>query len=535
MKRRTFLQGALGAAAVTPVLLDKIYALPSSPLHLLAQLDASNDKILIFVQMFGGNDGLNTVVPADDPQYYVLRDPTNGIGILKQNLYNYGNGYLNPGLARAGGNGQTGFAGMLGVGTLAIIQGIGYDNPNLSHFRSTDIWLSGINDSNAQDVLDTGWLGRFLERQYPNFPNSLPADPLAINFGGFSLALTSEKGRMGIEVANPSLQAGGLSAANDTLDDQATGTRYATEYAFVQDIANRSNIYAQRVKDAYTAGKAKLKGAYGSDSFSQQMASVAALIAGGLDTRIYYVSLGGFDTHVSQASPGGTGQGAHSNLLHSLSDAVAQFQYDLLQLDAAGMDVSKRVVGMTMSEFGRRPQENASYGTDHGAASVQFVFGAAVASAVFGQTPDLSHLDANGDLAWQIDYRTVYAAVLTDWFGLSLDDTRTVMKDSTLEPFPGLFKPQAGVAKSNTLPLSLAVYPNPLPATGTIAFDLPRNAYVKIEMTSMDGRIVQLITEQPFIAGSYALPIAANVPTGAYVLSMRAGDAQVTRMVTVIK
>lgn len=135
---------------------------------------------------------------------------------------------------------------MFEAGTLAIIQGIGYDNPNLSHFRSTDIWLSGMNDSDPSHVLDTGWIGRYLEQRYPNFPNQLPTDPLAINFGGFSLSLTSEKGRMGIEVANPSLRAGDLSAANDTLDDKAPGTRYAIEYAFVQDIANRSNVYAQR-------------------------------------------------------------------------------------------------------------------------------------------------------------------------------------------------------------------------------------------------------------------------------------------------
>lgn len=266
------------------------------------------------------------------------------------------------------------------------------------------------------------------------------------------------------------------------------------------------------------------------------MASVAALIAGGLDTRVYYVSLGGFDTHVGQV--GGTdhtGADAHMNLLHSLSDAVAQFQYDLIQLDSTGMNVSNRVVGMTMSEFGRRPSENASYGTDHGAAPVQFVFGTQVSAAVFGQPPDLSNLDANGDLAWQIDYRKVYAAVLTDWFGLSLNDTRIVLQDTSLEPFSGLFKPQAGVTKSGTIPFGLSVYPNPLLANGTVAFDLPQNSYVKIDMISADGRVVQSITERAFAAGSYTLPLSVDVPSGAYLLSMRAGDARLTRMVSVVR
>lgn len=536
MKRRTFLRGAAAGAALTPVLLDRLYAMPSTPLHWLAPLDMqNNDKILIFVQMFGGNDGLNTVVPADDPEYYTTLRPT--ISIAKENCYNYGPVYLNPGFAVKGGNGQNGFSTMFENGSLAIIQGIGYDNPNLSHFRSSDIWLSGINDSDATHALNSGWLGRYLETRYPNFPNNLPQDPLAINFGGFSLALTSEAGRrMGIEVNDPSLQSGGLETGADTLDGQADGTRYKAEYLFVQDIANRSNVYASRVKQAYTDGKVKLKGAYGSDSFAKQMAAVAALIAGGLDTRIYYVSIGGFDTHVSQTGDDHTGGGAHMNLLHSMSDAIAQFQYDLLQLESGGMTgLSHRVAGLTMSEFGRRPAENGSFGTDHGAASVQFVFGNQVQAAVFGQAPDLRSLDSNGDLTWQVDYRTVYGAVLMDWFGLSRDEMRMVLKDQSLNKFDGLFKPQAGVPQRNASEISLAVYPNPVTSSSTISFDIPTDAHVTIELASVDGAITREITGRSFGAGSYSLPLNTDLPNGSYILSMRTGSQRLTRMLTVLR
>src|SRR5688572_5118077 len=171
MKRRTFLKSALSTAAVTPFLLDGVPVRATSPLKFLAQLPqaAVDDRILIICQLFGGNDGLNTVVPADDPEYYKIREQ---IAVPKKECWDGLGGvvYLNPAL---GWGQKGGIASMLLQGNAAIIQGIGYDNPNLSHFRSTDIWLSGINDSNPDHRLESGWVGRFLETKYPDFPNSL--------------------------------------------------------------------------------------------------------------------------------------------------------------------------------------------------------------------------------------------------------------------------------------------------------------------------------------------------------------------------
>jgi uncharacterized protein (DUF1501 family) len=537
MKRRTFLQSSLASAAMAPVLLGKTYARPSTPLKLLSQLNeqSNNNKILILVQLFGGNDGLNTIIPADDDAYYNLRP---NIGILKSALtnYNYGGIYFNPGLAN--GN-KGGLFQMFQNGTLAVIQGIGYDTPNLSHFYSTDIWLSGIVPEDSSTALTTGWLGRYLEQQNPNFPTTLPPDPLAINLGGFSLALMGTNSNMGIVVDSPSLQAGGLSSTDNSLDDNATGTRYATEYAFVQSVAQMSNTYATRVKNAYSTGSGKLTGNYGSDSFAGQMQTVAALIAGGLNTSVYVVGTGGFDFHINEVdgSDPTHATGAHTTLLGQVADAIAQFQSDMIQLDAVGPKVSDRVVGFTVSEFGRRPHDNGSWGTDHGAASVQFAFGTQVNGVVLGDAPSLTNLDDNGDLIKNYDFRDAYSTLLTDWFGMSLADAQTVLQDQSagVQPLVGLIKSASGVSTSAPLSVSLSVYPNPMASSANVSIEVPVGAYTEIELASMDGKNVQQVLARTIAAGSYTIPLTLDVPSGAYLLSMRSGSARTAKVVEVIR
>ena len=299
----------------------------------------------------------------------------------------------------------------------------------------------------SSTALTTGWLGRYLEQQNPNFPTTLPPDPLAINLGGFSLALMGTNSNMGIVVDNPSVQSGGLSSTDDALDDNATGTRYATEYAFVQSVAEMSNTYATRVKNAYKTGSPLLKGDYGTDGFAGQMQTVAALIAGGLNTSVYVVGTGGFDFHINEVDGGDPthATGAHTGLLGQVADAIAQFQSDMIQLDTVGPKVSDRVVGFTVSEFGRRPHDNGSWGTDHGAASVQFAFGSRINGDVFGDACSLTNLDDNGDLVKNFDFRDVYSTLLTDWFGMSIADAQTVLQDSSagVQPLVGLIKSAA--------------------------------------------------------------------------------------------
>ncbi len=435
---------------------------------------------------------------------------------------------------------------MFQEGTLAVIQAIGYNPPNLSHFYSTDIWLSGINPPNTNYNFNTGWLGRMLEQQYPNFPTTLPPDPLAINLGGFSLALDGSTSNMGIVVDNPSLQAGGLSSTDNALDDNATGTRYATEYAFVQSVSEMSNTYASRVKSAYSNGSPLLKGNYGGDDFAGQMQTVAALIAGGLNTSVYVVGTGGFDFHVNEVdgSDSNHATGAHTTLLGQVADAIAQFQSDMTQL---GPSVSERVIGFTVSEFGRRPNDNGSWGTDHGAASVQFAFGTQINGGVFGDPPNLTltqqnpplgpGLDSNGDLIVQIDFRSVYTTLLTDWFGMSIADAQTVLQDQTsgVEPLPGLIKSPSGVSAPAPISISLSVYPNPMSSNANITLALPAGAYTEIEIASMDGKNVLQVFAQTLAAGTYTIPFTTDLPSGAYLLSVRSGTARTAHMVEVIR
>ncbi len=534
MKRRTFLKSALGTAAAAPFMLNGLPVRATSPLKFLAQLPQAvdTDRIFIICQLFGGNDGLNTIIPAEDPEYYALRPQ---IAVPKDQCWNkIGNIYLNPALSW--GN-LGGVASMLQQGSLAIVQGVGYDNANLSHFRSTDIWLSGINDSDPDHRLESGWVGRFLEKKYPNFPDSLPDDPLAIQFGGFSLALQGTKGRMGIEVVNPAGQAG-VGTLADSLDADSTGTGYESEYAFIADIAARSNKYALAVKNAYAAGKTKLKATYGNNSFGQQMAAVAALIAGGLKTNVYVVSMGGFDTHVSQTIPGATVNGSHPNLLYNFSDGIAQFMNDMVRLEQGD-----RVVGLSVSEFGRRPQENGSFGTDHGAASVQFVFGTQVNSGVYGTAPDLKNLNENGDLQYNIDYRTVYAEILTDWFGATLPEAREVLTNprtgdgDKIYPLDVLKAPKNGVGNSGFVE-QLAItsnYPNPFSSRTTLELTLPDASPVTIEISSLSGGEIIRVMSRDLSAGHHNIPLDLNLSSGSYLCIARAGGKIASKMIQCVR
>lgn len=492
----------------------------------LAQLPAENDRILVIIQLFGGNDGLNTVLPLHDEAEYMRLRPK--LAIKKADAWSYQDAvFMHPALARGS---KGGIGRLLENGSLAVVQGVGYDNPNLSHFRSTDIWLSGINDSNPAVRLDTGWIGRFLEKRYPTFPQSLPEHPLAVQMGGFSLTLLSSKGRMGIEVSDPAEQQS-LNPTLDRLDPESAGTSYEAEYTFVADIANRSNRYAAAVRDAYNNGKVRLQGNYATDSFASQMASVAALIAGGLQTKVYVLSMGGFDTHFTQQVD--PVSGAHPTLLGRLGDAVAQFQHDMTQLGTAD-----RVIGMTVSEFGRRPEENGSFGTDHGAANVQFVFGSEVNSGVFGLPADLHNLNENGDLVYDIDYREVYAEILTDWFGMTTDDMRLVLQSDTIQPIDVIKSPFGSAAREREragIATILGASPNPFTTRTTLRFQLARASRAVVTLSNTRGERIATIADGSFPSGEHRVPVAIDLAPGMYVCTVDTGSDRATHVIHCVR
>jgi uncharacterized protein (DUF1501 family) len=422
MKRRDFFRTSM------PVLLPAL--IPGISLRALASpflrpvQDDAAGRVLVLIQLNGGNDGLNTVIPLEYyDAYYKARTniaiPENKV----LRLEGFDATGLNPAMPE--------LQQLFGAGKLSIIQGVSYPQPNFSHFRATDIWLTG---ADTGQVLPTGWAGRYLDREYPHFPQDYPntgmPDPLAIQVGSLvSPALQGPVLTMGMAISNPN-------SFYDLIGDKAPqpeASRAGDQLAYIREMSVKTDQYAGVIKKAaqrVTKQSDKYPVA-GKNPLADQLKIVARLVAGGLQTRIYLVSMGGFDTHARQTDATDTTTGAHAKLLARLSEAIYAFQDDL-----GFLGVGNRVVGMTFSEFGRRIQSNASGGTDHGAAAPVFVFGDGVRPGVIGVNPVWpATLTVNDNVAMQYDFRAVYSTLLEKWFRTDAAATASVLlKDYTALP-----------------------------------------------------------------------------------------------------
>ncbi len=410
--RATVLGGALSWTVPT-FLADTFSVLQSEAADKATQTATGLDStILVILQMAGGNDGLNTVVPYSNDYYHRAR-PKIGLGekqILK----------LNDDLGLHAN--LTGFKELYDAGHLAIIQGVGYPNPNRSHFRSTEIWQTA---SDSERFERYGWLGRYFDNTCSG------CDPtLAISVGKQMPQAFSSKTPVGISLDNPQnyrfLPPGRASAAekaseeesfrklnqsDEEMAENSGGTISAIHGAAPQtgsvlDFLERTALDAQISSDKIraVAGRTENKAAYPASQLANSLKLVAKLIGGGMTTRIFYVSQGGYDTHTNQT-------GAHERLLKDLGDSVKAFIADM----KAQGNLS-RVLLMTFSEFGRRVSENASSGTDHGAAAPMFVVGEKVKAGLLGEFPSLAPADLfQGDIKYKVDFRSVYAGVLENW------------------------------------------------------------------------------------------------------------------------
>ncbi len=545
MKRRSFLKQSVAAttlAAASPQLIAGMSVRANSPIFSFApNVLEMNDNILIIIQLFGGNDALNTVIPIANDTYYKIR-PT--IAVPKKDAWQYlsTDMYFHPSLvknayqASIGKAGATGgFGELMMNGRLAVIQDIGYDQPNLSHFRSTDIWLSGINPSSASVRLDDGWIARYFEAALPDFPNTLPAHPLCVQVGGsLSLLFQSKKGDMGIALTDPQkfFDLGqGLSPDEDPIND---GTAYAEEFNFIRSIAQQSDSYSQVVLDAYKKGVNKVS--YGTGGLKAQLGLVARLISGGLKSKVYMLSMSGFDTHVQQQDATDVTKGGHPALLAELANGIAMFMHDAQQ-----QQFSKRVVGMTVSEFGRRPYENGSRGTDHGAAGVQFVFGDGynVQSSRYGNAPDLVGVDKDGDVVYQNDYRTVYASVLQNWFHTSEDDMRSILQlqpNDIISPSKVIIRHDVSVRDVFDGMGNNALRINPNPSSGEILlnFDLSLASDIRIDIFNTRGQSVLSIHKGWLLPGQYSFPATID-QSGTYYCLLRAGNQVLEQGITILR
>jgi uncharacterized protein (DUF1501 family) len=415
--RRKFLRTSMLGAAATwtlPVFLEKtFFALDALAADTLTQTVTGKDgTILVVLQMAGGNDGLNMIVPFADDAYHRARPRLSlpADQILK--IDNYVG--LNPKLA--------GLKSLYDEGHVAIVQGVGYPNPNRSHFRSTEIWQTA---SDADRTLSDGWLGRYFDSCCAG------ADPtVGVAIGEETPQAFAAKNPTGVTFSRPeqfrfrpSEPDGGKMSAEEMLFRQLNETAGGEEAVAAPDGASVGAINGKTKSDLSTlnflqrtaldaqlssdkilaiARKSKSTVTYPQGQLAASLNIIARMIGGGLPTRVYYASQGGFDTHAGQIN-------AHQRLMTEFNDAAAAFVSDLKQ--QGNFD---RVLLMTFSEFGRRVQENANGGTDHGAAAPMFVLGGAIKPGLFGKYPSLTDLD-HGDLKFNTDFRSVYGTVLDLW------------------------------------------------------------------------------------------------------------------------
>lgn len=417
MKRRRFIK-TMAPVAVMPALLKpfSVNAFPTAGmLQSMLGSGLTNDHVLVLIFLNGGNDGLNTVVPLD--QMSKLAAARANVLLPESSLHQIPGKQI--GLHPALG----GFKTLYDEQKLQIVQSVGYPQPNFSHFRSTDIWTSA---SDAQEYVNSGWMGRFLESAFPGFPNGYPneeqPDPLAIQIGSnMPLLFQGNAAQMAFNVSSPDIFSVNVTPGTDPAPNTPAGE----ELTFIRTVTGQINSYASNILTAFIKGDNAYGGypAPGSNYLADQLKAVARLIKGGLKTRIYLVSLYGFDTHAEQVVEGNTATGAHATLLKWLNDAVFSFQRDLEALGEAD-----RVLGMTFSEFGRRVISNASVGTDHGAAAPLFLFGKKVQPGVLGSNPNLPvNATAADNLPMQYDFRSVYSSVLTQWFCMDQSTTDAIM------------------------------------------------------------------------------------------------------------
>jgi uncharacterized protein (DUF1501 family) len=384
MNRRHFLKHSAGLVALggaAPAFLSRALA---------ADKQDPDQRILVVVQLAGGNDGVNTVIPFTDDAYHAARPSL----AFKKDAVLRLNDHL--GLHPQ----MTGLKSLYDEGALSIVQGVGYPQPNRSHFRSMDIWNSAHPEA---EMTGDGWLGRALDGSAAKFSGKVPA--LALGMENLPLALVAPRTNVPCIRTLEDYQlrfTGGDARLKESLARELTkgNASAGTDLGFLRQSLGTALESAARLKEV--AANYQPAADYPQTQLAANLKTVAQLIAGELGTRIFFVSLGGFDTHSRQA-------GSHAALLAELSGAVSAFFKDL-----RGHKLADRVLLATYSEFGRRLRENGSLGTDHGAASQMFIVSGAHTGGIVGEHPSLTDLD-DGDPKHHTDFRSAYATLLDRW------------------------------------------------------------------------------------------------------------------------
>ncbi len=522
MDRRKFLKKGVGAG-ILPVVMNgfSLNAFAENPLVQFLGKAGNSDRVLVLIQLNGGNDGLNTVIPLD--QYSNLSAARSNI-LIQENK-----------VLKLNGSTQTGLHPMMSElrnlydeGKIGIIQSVGYPNPDFSHFRATDIWLTA---SESNQNIETGWMGRYLDTKYPNFPTNYPntefPDPPSIQIGPMvSPALQGLNASLGMSITDPTSF---YQFVSGTVDP-APNTPAGHELTFVRLVAQQTQQYSGSIKSA--AEKAKnlstLYPTAGQNSLADQLKIVAQLIAGGLKTRVYMVSLGGFDTHSAQSINGASDTGTHAVLLQKVSQAINAFQDDIQKLN-----IADKVLGMTFSEFGRRIKSNASLGTDHGAAAPLFMFGNKVKGGLYGTNPNIPANVGTGDnLPMQFDFRQVYASILKDWFEVSENEMNSILMKS-FNTIPVIDNSATGIQNIKNELFSLSNYPNPANDYTVIRYEI-NSGEITISLFDHSGKEIGILVDEFKAAGNYEFRLdTTGLAEGNYYYQLRTKSSNQTKILLI--
>lgn len=524
MKRREFL--GKSAAVTLPAILSG-YAVQAfnenSPLvQALIGTGTDTDNVLVIIQLSGGNDGLNMVIPIENYGLYNAARPN--VAIPENRILTL-NGYAKTGLHPS----MTGLQSMYNDQKLKVIQSVGYPQPNFSHFRATDIWMTA---SNSTQQVSTGWAGRYLNYEYPNFPNGYPSssnpDPLAIQIGAISTLTTQGPS---VNMAMSITSATSFYQLINGTNDPVPSTKAGKELSYIRTIAKQTQQYGTSITGA--ANKVTQQNPYPTNnSLADQLKIVARLIKGGLKTRVYMVSFGGFDTHSLQTATNDTTVGTHATLLGRVSDAIKAFQDDLVFLG-----VEERVVGMTYSEFGRRIKSNSSVGTDHGAAAPMFLFGKHIDGGMLGDNPTIpANVSVNANIPMQYDFRSVYATLLEKWFCLPKATVEGLFPpaiNGTLQDLPLIKGAACKTSGPSPNPSGTSVIrnmPNPFTSSTTIEF-YTEGGHTLIQIIDAAGRLLVNLLDRDFLTASRQTVVfdASHLPTGIYYARLQNGTVQQVR------
>ena len=549
MKRRNFLK-IFPAATVTPFVVNGHALRPfanNKMARLLNSCEGVEDRVLVLIQLKGGNDGLNNIIPIDQYDTYANLRPSIGIPEdqvinLDGTLPNADQVMIHPSLLK--------FKELYDKGWATVVQGVGYESMNQSHFKGTDLWLSGGDGTIANNNLKSGWMGRALQAFYPEVegvPTSSMPDPLGIQVGDPTTSLGFHTETEHQNVINLSGQdAAGFYSLIQTIGGAPIAnipdSEHGDELAYIMGVEQSTSLYAQRITQVFNAGSNFLS-SYPTTNASRlapQLQTVARLIKGGCKTKIYLCQLGGFDTHNAQVNGGNPTVGDHANLLLDLAESIKAFMDDL-----DGLGLAEQVTACTFSEFGRCAKENGSDGTDHGTLAPMYVFGKNIAAGVRGTNVNLSNLTNDNQLQGaQFDYRQVFTTLLQDWLGASenvLTETmfegysKIALVDSAAIVNPDCYLPMVVGTQDNYLTQKpLTIFPNPASIQAEIGFTNSGAAFdARLTLHSLGGAMVSATTVRVEQDANVFFLDVSPLPPATYFLRLEnqgTGRAQVAKL-----